>query len=383
MPKTIKNIYEKITSFENLHAAYLNARRHKRYKKEILRYSTDLERQILILKKKLDDETYEPGGFREFYIKEPKTRLIMAQSFQDRVVQWAFYQVLNPLFVKGYITDSYACIEGRGQMAAINRLKEWLYKTGKWQNDNEKWYYLKIDFAKYFYRIDHEVIINEFNRKVSDERVQRWAEKVIRNNHTNFGLPVGKGPGEVKRDERIPGKGVPVGSLFSQMVANLNLNPLDQYCKRTLSIKYYIRYMDDIIILHNDKKQLQEWKRLIIQYADEKLKLSTNNKTCVRPINLGLEFCGFKMFPTYIKLRKSTALHMKRALKKVKEKYENGEITLDRVQSTVNSYLGILKHCDSNALKAKIFGDYENGIDGWFALIRKKDETEEIKEHDE
>ena len=373
--KTLKNVFVQVVDYDNLYRAYLNARLCKRYRYEVLNFSAHLEDNLVKLQKELIDRTYTLGKYREFYIYEPKKRLIMAQPFKDRVVQWAIYQILNPVFAQGYITDSYACIKERGTHKAVKRLHYWLRQVGK---KPEKYYFLKLDISKYFYRIDHDVLMGILKRKIRDDDMIFLLDKIVNSSETNFGLPPGKSPGEVKRSDRVSEKGMPVGNLSSQMFANLYLNELDQYCKRTLGIHFYVRYMDDVIILHQDKNQLHEWKRIIDTFLKEKLQLDLNEKTCIRPITLGVEFCGYKIWNTHIKLRKSTALKMKRNLKKLQKEYAAGEVTVEEAKQTISSYLGILKHCDSYSLKRTIFGEYGSSeeYEGWFFLQRATTETQ-------
>ena len=373
--KTLKNVFEQVVDYDNLYRAYLNARLCKRYRYEVLNFSAHLEDNLVKLQKELIDRTYTLGKYREFYIYEPKKRLIMAQPFKDRVVQWAIYQVLNPVFAQGYITDSYACIKERGTHKAVKRLHYWLRQVGK---KPEKYYFLKLDISKYFYRIDHDVLMGILKRKIRDDDMIFLLDKIVNSSETNFGLPPGKSPGEVKRSDRVSEKGMPVGNLSSQMFANLYLNELDQYCKRTLGIHFYVRYMDDVIILHQDKDQLHEWIRIIDTFLKEKLQLDLNEKTCIRPITLGVEFCGYKIWNTHIKLRKSTALKMKRNLKKLQKEYAAGEVTVEEAKQTISSYLGILKHCDSYSLKRTIFGEYGSSeeYEGWFFFQRATTETQ-------
>ena len=373
--KTLKNVFEQVVDYDNLYRAYLNARLCKRYRYEVLNFSAHLEDNLVKLQKELIDRTYTLGKYREFYIYEPKKRLVMAQPFKDRVVQWAIYRVLNPVFAQGYITDSYACIKERGTHKAVKRLHYWLRQVGK---KPEKYYFLKLDISKYFYRIDHDVLMGILKRKIHDDDMIFLLDKIVNSSETNFGLPPGKSPGEVKRSDRVSEKGMPVGNLSSQMFANLYLNELDQYCKRTLGIHFYVRYMDDVIILHQDKDQLHEWKRIIDTFLKEKLQLDLNEKTCIRPITLGVEFCGYKIWNTHIKLRKSTALKMKRNLKKLQKEYAAGEVTVEEAKQTISSYLGILKHCDSYSLKRTIFGEYGSSeeYEGWFFLQRATTETQ-------
>lgn len=379
----IKNIYDTIVSDENIYRAYLNARKSKRYRKDVLVFTRNLEHNLISIQDELKNEIADYPKYREFYIYEPKCRLILAQDFKEVIKQWAFYQVLSPLFNSMYIYDSYACIKGKGQIAAIKRLHYWLklvnknyynaVKNGVEPSPQDKWYYLKIDFSKYFYRVDHEVMMKIIRKKIKDEKVIRWIESRIKSPDMPFGLPAGKRPEDVEPSERLYDKGMPVGALISQMLANVYNNEIDQYAKRTLGIRYYIRYQDDIVVLSNDKKQIREWHRLLEKFANEEMKMELNDKTCIRPIAQGIEFCGFRLWGTHFKIRKSTALKMKRNLKGVMKRYSEGKITLEHANQVVSSYLGLLKHSDSYALRTEIFGDYERGIEGWFVLKRKSD----------
>jgi len=152
-------MYAQICAFDNLYTAYVHARKSKRYRREVLKFSANLEDNLIIIQEILTQKIYRVGSYREFFIYEPKKRLIMALPFIDRVVQWAVYQLLNPIFIKGYITDSYACIEGRGTHMAVKRLQYWLRQVDRKPG---KYYYLKLDISKYFYRIDHQVLIDLF-----------------------------------------------------------------------------------------------------------------------------------------------------------------------------------------------------------------------------
>lgn len=352
MSKQIKNVYKTLCTYENLYEAYLQARKYKRYRDEVLKFSYNLEEELWDIKDELINHSYKVGGYREFYVFEPKQRLIMALPFKDRVIQWGIYQLLNPIFDKTYIDDSYGCRVGKGTLRAVQRLHYWLKQVGK---KEEKFYYLKLDVSKYYYRVDHEILINILRKKIKDDEMIELLKTIINYDGTLFGLKVN---GDVNNPEdRLSGKGIPIGNLTSQMFANLYLNELDQYCKRILSIKYYVRYMDDIIILSNDKKKLHEYKELIQTFVEEKLKLNLNKKTTIRPISLGIEFVGYRLWPTHIKIRKSTSMKMRKRLKYVKKQFERNQLPFEKVNATVQSYMGILKHCNSFRLQNKIFNE--------------------------
>ena len=152
--------------------------------------------------------------------------------------------------------------------------------------------------------------------------------------------------------------GMPIGNLMSQVFANLYLDALDQFCKRVLGIHYYIRYMDDVIILCDSKEQLREWKDRIEEFLLSELELDLNRKTCIRPISQGIEFVGYRIWPTHVVLRKRTTLHIKRSLKKVQEQYHDYEITMEDAFASLQSYLGMFCHCDSHSLQEKILEEF-------------------------
>jgi hypothetical protein len=130
--------------------------------------------------------------------------------------------------------------------------------------------------------------------------------------------------------------------------------------------------MDDVIILSDDKQQLKVWKETLERFINERLLLDLNNKVCIRPISLGMEFCGFRLWSNHVKLRKSTALRMRRKLRALMEDYQNEEITLERAKMTISAYEALLKHCNSYSLRKRIFGEYTETewTEGWFSLQR-------------
>ena len=293
--------------------------------------------------------SYEVGRYREFFVYEPKQRLVMALPFKDRVVQWAIYRILNPIFERTYIDHSYACRNGKGTHSAAEKLQYWLRIVHK---KPEKWYYLKLDVSKYFYRVDHEVLLNILERKIKDKELIGLLRLIISCETKGFGLPAFASLTET--DERLTDKGMPIGNLTSQLFANVYLNELDQYVKQEIGLHYYIRYMDDVVMLSNDKKELNEVKELIEFFLNDKLKLHLNNKTCIRPIGQGVEFVGFRIWNTHKKLRKSTVLRIKRNLKRLQKKWATDRISLNEIKASLSSYRGLLMHGDTYLLNKKI-----------------------------
>lgn len=282
----------------------------------------------------------------------------MALPFRDRVVQWAIYQELFPIFEKSFIEHSYACRVGKGTHAAANKLQEWLRLVNKKPG---KWYYLKLDISKYFYSVDHDILLEIISKKIKDKRVMDLLQLIIRSEDTAFGLPQGA---TLESDDRLYSKGMPIGNLTSQMFANVYLNELDQYVKKTLKQHYYIRYMDDVIILADSKTELHSTRRLIESFIGESLNLSLNEKTTVRPISLGVHFVGRQIWATHSKIRKSTSLKMRRRLTTLSKRLNDGLIPKSKFRASLASYMGITKHCNCRLLEQSILRELNIQKDG-------------------
>ena len=347
----IKNVFDKIFSLDNLYAALEDAVQGRRYKREALVYTLDSWALLQELREEVLSGTYHIDRYYIFYIYEPKKRMIMSISFKHRIVQWAIYRIINPMLVSGYIEDSYGCIPGRGSLSAMQRLRYWIEQASR---KDEQWFYLKLDISKYFYRVSHRILKKILAKKIKDARLLEVLYSVIDCKHTPFGLPLGASPGDVPLEDRLYDVGMPIGNLLSQVFANVYLDVLDQFCKRVLKIHFYIRYMDDVIVLCNDKIQLREWKVQIEVFLMNEPELHLNSKTCIRPISQGIEFVGYRIWPDRVIVRKSTSLRIKRALRGLAVKYSKYEVTMQDVTSALRSYLGMLERCDSEALVKKI-----------------------------
>lgn len=307
-------------------------------------FSNNLESNLIDIQNHLIYGSYRAGQYRQFYVYEPKKRLIMALPFRDRVVQWAIYRQLFPILDRQFIFDSYACRNGKGTHAAVDRLQYWLRQTDR---QPQRFYYLKLDIAKYFYRVDHEALIKILRRKIQDKRLIDLLSVIINSEETKFGLPVGVDPDLCDPSDRLAEVGMPIGNLTSQMFANLYLHELDMFAKHELRLHYYIRYMDDIIILHPDKKHLSAVKDAIENFLSDNLRLQLNQKTAIRPCSMGIEFVGYRVWATHRKLKKKTALKIKQSVKRIKEARDTGEITQESFNRRIASYKGVLQHCNS------------------------------------
>ena len=204
IPKRLKDIYPRIYDFENLMASYKEARKGKRFKREVLEFTRNLEENLITIQNELIWKTYYIGRYREFFVYEPKQRLIMALPFKDRVVQWALYRVLNPLLERRYIKDSYACRIGFGTHRAANRLQYWLRYLGR---RHSRIYVLKMDISKYFYRVDHDILMQILGKIIKDQELLWLLETIVRAENTKFGLAISD---HYFENERIANVGMPI-----------------------------------------------------------------------------------------------------------------------------------------------------------------------------
>ena len=208
-----------------------------------------------------------------------------------------------------------------------------------------------MDITKYFYRVNHATLLRILERKIKDRDL---LERIVNCDREAFGLPLDADIAQGAEVERLTECGMPIGNLTSQMFANLYLNEADQYVKHELKERFYMRYMDDMLILGDDKKHLQEIKDKVERFLNAELKLNLNGKTSIRPIRCGIEFVGFRVWSTHRKLRKTSAKKLKRGLKWIQRQYAEGNVTLDQIRPNLMSYLGVMKHFDSYRLRKKI-----------------------------
>lgn len=356
--ETYNHLYNEIATFENLLAAHNSAVKGKRYRDEVLLFTEHLAENLIILVDELQWGMYHVGRYNVFYVTSPVRRMVMALQYRDRVVQWGIYRVVFPIFEKGFITDSYACRKGKGSHAALDRLQYWMHQCDRKPG---KWYSLKLDVAKFFYRVDHAILLEVLGRKLKDPQLMALLGQIINSETQRFGLPTGMGPDEVPPENRLEDTGIPIGNLTSQMFANIYLDVLDQFCKHHLHQHYYIRYMDDILILGSDKEELAAIRDEIAEFLESELNLRLNHKTSIQPLSRGVEFVGVYMWPTHRRIRRNTVRGIKHRLGEVLQAYKAGTIDAARLERTINSYKGMLAHCECMALKTKlnqIYGKY-------------------------
>lgn len=352
---TIRNVYYEITSFHTLMVADTHVSKGKRENTERLRFYDNREGKLEEISTLLRAGKVPKVEYHSFYVYVPKVRKVIFIDYWSKVVQRAIYDVLNPKICRTFIEHTYACVKGRGQLAAMEQLYTWMRET---RTSGTEWYYYKFDVAKFFYRIDHEILMDICRKKIDDPRTVDLLGYYINNDAVPFGMPLDANQLTITEEQMLYDLGIPIGGGLSHMLGNMYLDPLDQFCKRVLGIKRYIRYMDDIIILDNDKERLKEYGRRMTQFLEERLHLNFNNKTALRPVRVGCEFVGFVIYNDHVILRKSTTLRMKRTLRKTRQDYHDNLITFKEANATMQSYLAMLSHVDCKKFKEKLLDEF-------------------------
>jgi retron-type reverse transcriptase len=326
MPKSFSHLWEHIIDFENLYHAFREASTGKRYRRESLKFKNNLEENLIALQNELEWGMYRPEQYRQFIIKEPKQRLISAPSFRDRVVHHALCQIIEPIFENRMVYETFACRCGKGTHAAVRHIQRCARAAQrKWGS----YYVLKCDIKSFFPSVDHDILMDIMRRHISDKKTMNLIDVIVR----SYESP------------RQDGKGIPIGALTSQLGANIVLTPFDHWIKEGNHVGFYVRYMDDFIILHNDKQYLWELLCRIEDYLHDNLKLNLNPKTGIFPGKHGIDFCGYRVWPTHIKPRKSTLKRAKKRLQKMVRTYRTDPKTLEHAKQSIMSFLGYIQHC--------------------------------------
>lgn len=342
MAKTYNNLYPKIYNFENLHAAYLMARRGKRDRIEVQRFELDLEGNLIQLQNELILGMYQTGRYHRFIVNEPKERIVAALPFRDRVLQHSLVSVIEPIWERRFISDSYACRPGKGTHRGADRAEAMLRHV---KREHGRVFVLKADIAKFFYSIDHGVMKALIRWRIRCRSTLALIDNII----DSTAAPGGTCP-----------VGLPIGNLTSQLFANVYLHELDEFVKHVLREKNYVRYMDDFLIVHHDKAHLHRLRARIEQFLWDRLRLKTNAKTQVFPVGerfgRAVDFLGYRVWTTHRRIRKSSISRITRTLKRLRKQYAAGKIDLSKIRESVMSWIAHANHAETYGLRRKLLG---------------------------
>lgn len=313
--KRIGNIYDQICCLGNLQLADSRARKGKTWQYGVKLHDRSNNENILNLQRSLLDRTYQTSPYTTFKVYEPKEREVFRLPyFPDRITHHAIMNVLEPVFVRMFIRNSYSCIKGRGIHAAAEDIRYALLDQAGTR------YCLKLDITKFYPSVDHNVLKAMLRRKFKDANLLWLMDEIINS-----------------------APGLPIGNYLSQYLANFYLTYFDHWLKETKGVRYYFRYADDLVILDSSKDSLHKLLFEIKKYISDKLHLQVKQNYQVFPVvNRGIDFVGYVFYHTHTRLRKRIKKNFARMLS---NRPNRGSIA---------SYYGWAKHCNSNNLLKKL-----------------------------
>lgn len=328
MKTQLTHTFEDIADIENLLSAWKEFIKGKRSKLDVQAFSFRLMDNLLELNSGLINNTYRHGPYQAFSIHDPKPRNIHKATVRDRLLHHAIYRVLYPFFDKTFIADSYSCRKEKGTHKALNRFTKFGYIVS--QNNTRTCWVLKCDIKKFFASIDQEVLLKILDQYILDKNIIRLLQEVI-----------------YSFQGTAPGKGLPLGNLTSQLLANIYMHEFDQFAKHKLKAKYYIRYADDFVVFSEDHKRLNILLSQIQTFLLENLKLKLHpDKILTRTLASGVDFLGWAHFHDYRVLRTTTKRHMMKKLE------------VSNSPEALRSYLGLLTHGNAHKIRQEIMRHY-------------------------
>ena len=329
--KRYNNLYSKIYDIENIRLAHKNAKKGKLHYNEVKMVEANQEKYFMKIHNMLKNKTFRNSEYEIFtrMCGNKEREIFKLPYFPDRIIHHCIMNVLEPIWMKTLIADTYSSLKGRGIHKGVKRIKKALK-----DKENTK-YCLKMDVRKFYPSTDHSILKQIIRKKIKDKNLLWLLDKIIDS-----------------------AGGVPIGNYLSQYFGNIYLSGLDHWLKEQKGCKYFFRYCDDLVILHSDKKHLSQLRKDISDYLKTNLNLKLKDNWQVSPVDMrGIDFLGYRFFYDYILLRKSTAIRFKRRIKQIKKRHHL--LTPVNILSGIMSYWGWMKHANCYRLQSKYI---DNGI---------------------
>jgi retron-type reverse transcriptase len=340
--KSYRNLYPQIITWHNLYTAWHKARKGKRGKVPAASFEYHLEDNLLALQDELTHQTYQPGLYNSFYIHEPKQRLISAAPFRDRVVHHALCNIIEPIFERSFIADSYANRLGKGTHRALDRCQAY---SRRFQ------YVLQCDVRQFFPSIDHAILRAQLAHKIHDEETLWLIDQILAGGRGVLSeqYEMAWFPGDDLLAATRP-RGLPIGNLTSQFWANCYMNVFDHFVKRELKCEGYLRYVDDFLLFADDKQTLHAW-HTALQERLTALRLTIHPHAQPRPVCEGIPFLGFTIYPTHRRIKRRKVIHYRRKLHDQLAKYRSGEIDQQTLQASIQGWINHVRYGDTWGLR--------------------------------
>jgi RNA-directed DNA polymerase len=328
--KRYNNLYSKIYDMENIKLAHKNAKKGKAHYSEVKMVDTDPDKYFMKIHDMLKNKTFRNSEYEVFTRKcgDKEREIFKLPYFPDRIIHHCIMNILEPIWMKTLITDTYSSLKKRGIHKGVKRVK-----TALKDKENTQ-YCLKMDVKKFYPSIDHDILKQIIRKKIKDKDLLWLLDEIIDS-----------------------AKGVPIGNYLSQYFGNLYLSGLDHWAKEQKQCKYYFRYCDDIVILDANKSLLSYLRKEISEYLKNELSVTLKENWQVFPVDIrGIDFLGYRFFHDYTLLRKTTSIRFKKRIKNIKENYKG--LTPINILSGVMSYWGWMKHANCYRLQNKYIDKY-------------------------
>ena len=349
MPARHDDLFGQIANFAALHAAWRKAVKGKRKKTGAAGFTANLETELLRLERELRDGSYRPGRYVEIAIRDPKPRLVSAAPFRDRVVHHALCAVVQPLFERGFIDHSYANRTGKGTHRAVAQYERW--------RDRHQ-HVLRCDIHRYFPSIDHAVLKSLFRRRVACAGTLWLMDTIVDGSNPQEQVNLYY-PGDDLFAPFERRRGLPIGNLTSQFMANLYLDGLDHFVTEVLRAPY-LRYVDDFALFHDDRAVLAEWRdRIAVWLQGRRLRLHPRKTTILRTEE-PWAFLGYVLLPDRRRLPEDNVRRFRNRLRGLRDRWRAGTIEPEAVTARVQSWIAHAEHAQTWRLRHAIFRG------GWF-----------------
>jgi len=344
----MSELFERFCSFANLYDAYRKARKGKRGKASVAGFEYNQEQELIKLQDELSSGTWRPGKYTNFYVHEPKKRLISAAPFRDRVAHHALCNILEPDWERRFIYDTYANRKNKGTHRAILRANEFSKKYA---------YVLQCDIEQFFPSIDHAILRDMIAAHLDDEGLMNVVDLILQS-----GILAQTEQYQMKWFEgddlfyAFRPRGLPIGNLTSQFWGNVYLCAFDHFIKRELRAEGYARYVDDFLLFSDDKQVLHEWKGKIAA-RQAKLRL-TLHEPQIFPVNTGIPFLGFRIYPTHRRLKKKRGIAFQRRFRHLYGQWIAREIDRVRLDASALAWCAHASWGDTYGLRRAVLSQH-------------------------
>jgi len=345
--KRLGNLWPQIIDFDNLICAAHQAQQGKRYRPNVLAFNYNLDQELLRLQRELTEKTYRPGGYRTFRLEDPKSRLISAAPYRDRVVHHALCNAIVPPLDRTMIADTYANRTGYGTHQALKRFVGFARSSR---------YVLQCDIRQYFPSIDHAILKAILRRKIKCRDTLWLIDRIIDGSN-----PQG-GDGEYFLGDELltpieRRRGLPIGNLTSQFFANMYLSGFDHVVKEQIKARQYLRYVDDFALFSDDADFLAE-ARLQLERHLAALRLKLHPvKSQLFETKVGVNFVGFRVLPDRLRVRASNLRRARHRSRQLQQMFRSGELSLPDLVQRLRSWEAHLRHGDTQRLRRRLFDE--------------------------